>query len=660
MSGNNSQPNIILYTILLFTALFGCGQNNANHELDGEKNQLQHSNSPYLLQHADNPVNWYPWGEEAFKKAEREDKPIFLSIGYSTCYWCHVMERKVFMDEEIAVQMNKNFVNIKVDREERPDVDRVYMTAVRALTGGGGWPMSVFLTPDLKPFFGATYIPPEGQGERPGFSELANRIYNAWQNNRSEVIKQANRLTDHIKENSSPDLEPQNVNADALTSAFESFKGRYDAEYGGFGSAPKFPQPSNIDFLLAYYKEMGTKKALEMVEFTLQKMGASGTYDHLGKGFHRYSTDEQWRVPHFEKMLYDQAQLANSYLKGYKITGNKAFAEIARQILDFTNRWFYHPEGGFYSALNAESPPPENPDGEEEEGAYYLWTKSEIENHLPEQQANIFNHYYGVEANGNALKDPHNVFTGKNILYVNHTVAETANHFELSEQKTKKILKQAEETLYNIRIERPKPFLDDKIVLSWNGLMISAYANAYRILDNEAYLEHAEKSFRFIMDTMYQEETGTFKRRFRAGEARFDAHLADYAYFVQGLIDLYHATDKKSYLDYAIRFTDKQNELFYDPENGAFYDTGSKNNNLLVRTKEFYDGARPSGNSVSVHNLVRLAQLTGNEVYAQKAKASIQYFGKYLNQSPAAMPEMLQALTIYLNSNLASADPADK
>jgi len=654
------RKNIIVYFLLLFAPLFGCAQSSSeseNEKLDGDKNQLQYTNSPYLLQHADNPVNWYPWGEEAFAKAKREDKPIFLSIGYSTCYWCHVMERKVFMDKDIAAKMNKQFINIKVDREERPDVDRVYMTAVRALTGGGGWPMSVFLTPELKPFFGATYIPPEGSGDRPGFSQLADRIDDAWKNQRSQIINQAEKVTNHIKETSSPDPKPQKVTEEALLSGFESLKQRYDTEYGGFGSAPKFPQPSNLDFLLAYYKYSGNKEALEMVDFTLQEMAKGGMYDHIGEGFHRYATDQQWRVPHFEKMLYDQAQLANTYLRGYETTENEQYARVAKEILQFTGRWFYNPDGGFYSALNAESEPPENPESEKEEGAFYLWTKAGIERHLPEQQAKVFNFYYGVEADGNAVKDPHNVFTGKNILYINRSVGETAGQFGLTEQKTKQLLKQAEEALFNIRMERPKPFLDDKIVLSWNGLMISAYANAYNRLNNATYLEKAEQSYQFIMDNMYQEDTGTFKRRYRAGEVQFDAQMVDYAYLVQGLIDLYKATGNDTYLDNAKQFTDKQIELFYDEDNGGFYDTGSKNNNLLVRTKEFYDSARPSGNSVSVHNLVRLAEITESEKYTTKAQETIRYFGKYLNESPAAMPQMLQALNVHFNTYQASKSP---
>jgi len=648
---------LLVFQLMVFT-LFGCGQkaeqSQAQTKDQNYQNKLQYSNSPYLLMHADNPVNWYPWGEEAFKKAEQEAKPIFLSVGYSTCYWCHVMERKVFMNEEIASKMNRYFVNIKVDREERPDVDRVYMNAVRAMTGGGGWPMSVFLTPDLKPFFGATYIPPYGRQlsdgrQSTGFNELTDRINLIWKNQQQQVIQQANKVTEHIKQTSSPDLEPQKVTSSALETAFSSYVNRFDSVYGGFGSAPKFPRPSSLKFLLQYYQDSGNDKALEMTEFTLRKMAAGGMYDHIGEGFHRYSTDEQWRVPHFEKMLYDQAQLVNTYLQFYQITNNKQYATVARSVLEFVDRKFYNPEGGFYSALNAESPPPENPQAEEEEGAFYLWTTSQIEEALSDQQAEVFNYVYGVQEDGNALRDPHNVFTDKNILYKAHTRSEAAREFDLSEQKVDQLLKEAEQTLFKIRQGRPKPFLDDKIVLSWNGLMISAYANAYWVLGDEQYKQHAVQSVQFLMNNLYNTDTGQFKRRYRDGNARFEANMADYAYLVKGLLDLHEATGNKKWLDYATRFTNTQIELFYDPENGAFYDTRMEDKHLLVRTKEFYDGARPSGNSVAVTNLARLAELTGNKEFQERAVESMRYFGKYLNQQPSAMPEMLQGLALSLS-----------
>jgi len=644
----------------LLLSVFGCAQNadesraqDSPKESQDYQNQLQYSNSPYLLQHADNPVDWYPWSEEAFQKAEDENKPIFLSVGYSTCYWCHVMERKVFVNDEIASKMNEYFVNIKVDREQRPDVDRVYMNAVRAMTGGGGWPMSVFLTPDLKPFFGATYIPPYGRqtdnGQRStGFNQLTDRINSVWQNQRQQVLQQADKVTQHIRETASPDLESQEVSSSVFETAFSTISGRYDSEHGGFGNAPKFPRPSNLDFLLGYHRDSGNQKALEMVTFTLRKMSAGGMYDHIGEGFHRYSTDGQWRVPHFEKMLYDQAQLVNTYLEAFKITGDQQYAKVARKVLDFVDRTFYNPEGGFYSALNAESHPPENPEGEEEEGAFYVWKKSQIDEALPDQQAEIFNYVYGVEADGNALQDPHNVFTGKNILYKAHEVSEAAEQFDLSEDKVGQLLEKTKQTLFDIRNERPEPFLDDKIVLSWNGLMISAYANAYNVLGDQQYKEHATKSVQLLIDKLFNPETGQFKRTYRDGKAEFAANMEDYAYLVKGLLDLYEATENQQWLDYAKQFTDTQIELFYDTENGAFYDTRMEDKNLLIRTKESYDGARPSGNSVAINNLVRLADLTGNTGYDEKATESIQYFGSLLNQRPSGMPKMLQGLLLSL------------
>jgi len=641
---------IIIALQLVLLTFVGCAQNaeqskaqsSSSRDADGQ-NRLKDSNSPYLLQHADNPVDWYPWGEEAFEKAEEENKPIFLSIGYSTCYWCHVMERKVFMEENIASKMNRYFVNIKVDRERRPDVDRVYMNAVRAMTGGGGWPMSVFLTPDLKPFFGATYIPPYGnQQGGVGFDQLTERIAALWQNQRRQVTQQADNITEQVRENAAPELDPQQPGSSVPETAFSSYADLYDPQYGGFGQPPKFPRPATLDFLLQYYRDTGSEKALKMSEFTLQKMAAGGMYDHVGEGFHRYSTDDQWRVPHFEKMLYDQAQLVNTYLQAYQITKKERYADVARQVLEFVDRQFYNPEGGFYSALNAESPPPENPDAEEEEGAYYIWTKSEIDRVLSNQQAEVFHYIYGIEEDGNALQDPHNVFDGKNILYKAHNVSEAARQFDMSEEKINQFLEEAGETLFDIRQERPRPFLDDKIVLSWNGLMISAYAKAFDVLGDEQYKQHAVQSWQFLIDKLYDPETGQFKRTYRNGEAEFSANMEDYAYLVKGLLDLYEATDDEQWLNDAARFTDTQIELFYDRENGAFYDTGMENKRLLFRTKESYDGARPSGNSVAIANLVRLSELTGNPEYEEKATASVRYFGSYLNQRPSGMPKMLE------------------
>lgn len=617
----------------------------------GNKNNLQYASSPYLLMHADNPVNWYRWGDKAFQKARKQNKPIFLSIGYSTCYWCHVMERKVFMDPDIAKKMNKYFINIKMDREQHPDVDRIYMKAVRIMTGGGGWPMSVFLTPDLKPFFGATYIPPESRGRRPGFSELSDRMNTVWRNQRDMVRKQAEKVTQRIQQTAATDLTPTNVESTVFQTAFSSIKDRFDSQYGGFGKGQKFPQASNIEFLLNYHKDSGSDQALEMASFTLNAMKRGGIYDHIGEGFHRYATDRKWRVPHFEKMLYNQAQLANIYLKAYQISDTPSYRHTAENILNFTKRMFYHPEGGFYSALNAESPTPENPKGEAKEGAYYTWTYERISELLNEQQTKIFTYVYGVKENGNVEKDPRGEFTGENILYKAHTTEEASQNFDIGKDRVKTLLSKSEQTLFEARQKRPRPFLDDKIVLSWNGLMVSAYANGYKITGKDEYAQIAEKSANFLIEHMYDPESKSMDRRFRNGKVGIDANLTDYAYFVKGLLDLYEATDKQRWLNYARTFTDQQIELFYDKGKGGFYDSRMAGESLLFQTKGFRDGARPSGNSVAVNNLARLYKITGKQDYLAKAEQTMKYFGTYLNQRPGAMPNMLSGIRNVLDVN---------
>jgi len=613
-------------------------------DTSGKKNKLQFEESPYLLQHADNPINWHPWGDEAFRKSENQNKPVFLSIGYSTCYWCHVMERNVFMDEEIATFMNEHFINIKVDREERPDIDRVYMAAVQALTGGGGWPMSVFLTPQLKPFFGATYIPPNGTENRPGFKTLAENIIKVWNNQPQQIVKQAEKVTNHIRVTNATSLEPEPVSGGIADSAFKTYQMRYDKQNGGFGKAPKFPRPSSLLFLLNYYRVNNNSQALNMTEHTLLQMAEGGINDHIGGGFHRYSTDAQWHVPHFEKMLYDQALLTTAYLKAYEITGNQRFAKIARSILNFVDREMTHPKGGFYSALNAESPPPKNPNGEEEEGAFYLWTYDEIQKQLPPKQSDLFTYIYGVKPDGNVKQDPHNVFIGENILHKIHSINDASARFNMDQQTIEQQLSEAEATLFSIRQKRPKPFLDDKILLSWNSLMISAYADAYRVLEDPTYKTKAIQSIEFLMDTLYNSDTGETKRRYRNGEARFNANLADYAYFVRSLIDLFEATQNSHWLNLAVQFTESQIDLFYDQKNGAFFDNRTAGTELLMQTKEFYDGDKPAGNSMAINNLAALAEITKNDRFKKLAGQSIRYFGSLLNDQPSAVPHMLLAL----------------
>ena len=533
-------------------------------------NRLVHEKSPYLLQHAFNPVDWHPWSEEAFAKARSENKPIFLSVGYSSCYWCHVMERKVFENEEIARLVNQYFVNIKVDREERPDVDRIYMNALQAMTGGGGWPMSLFLTPDLKPFFGRSYVPAEK------FREIIGQVQKIWTSEPGKILQSGQEITEALKKSSvvsKSGLEPKES---ILRSAYEQFQQNFDRQHGGFGVRPKFPRPATLNFLLRYQSRFNEAEALRMVLATLQKMRAGGIYDHLGGGFHRYSVDGQWRVPHFEKMLYDQAQLASSFLEAYQITHNPDYAATARETLNYVLGIMTDPEGGFYSAEDAESPVDLDRPEKKEEGAFYLWTEDEIERILGIDRARIFNYQYGIRAEGNALEDVHKVFSDKNILFVEHSIDETAKKFQQTTDQIARTLAESRTILFLERQKRPRPHLDDKILTSWNGLMISAFARAFQMLEDRAYLRTAERAADFIYRKLYDAQAKRLLRRYRDGDARFAANLEDYAFFTMGLLDLYEASLNIRWLKLAIELTEIQNTLFYDGDNGGFFDTSAK------------------------------------------------------------------------------------
>jgi len=616
----------------------------AEHAEEGKMpNRLIYSDSPYLLQHAFNPTDWHTWGEAAFQKAREQDKPIFLSIGYSTCYWCHVMERKVFSDPSIAETLNEQAIPVKVDREEQPDVDRIYMQALRLMRNSGGWPANLFLTQELKPFFGATYIPPQGRGQQPGFPGVVRQIAGAWQNERGQINQTAEKLTTALRQRLTPDLSPTPVGANELRGGYEALVQEYDSTYGGFGSAPKFPQPQTPSFLLHYYERTGTEWALDMTTHTLREMANGGMYDHVGDGFHRYSTDTRWFKPHFEKMLYDQALLTRTYLHAYDITGNDGFAQVARGVLAFVEREMTRPEGGFYSAMNAESLPDEEAE-EPVEGTYYTWRADRIDELLPDRQAEVYKYVFGVEPNGNVQKDPRGEFTGKNILHRAHTNAEAADEFGLSVEDVRDRLQQAETTLFEARQERIPPSLDTKSVTAWNGMMLSAYARAYDVLGDEKYRETAVKAAQFLLGELYNEESGTLYRRYRDGEVAHNANMEDYAYLAWGLIDLYEATGTQKWLDKATMLTDRQIERFYDEGTGGFYDTAGNQEYLLVRSKSFYGGARPAGNAIALTNLVELHDLTGEERYQQLAEESFQHFGQALQRSPAGLTQFLTAL----------------
>ena len=601
-------------------------------------NHLIAEKSPYLQQHAHNPVDWYPWGVEAFQKAREEDKPIFLSIGYSTCHWCHVMERESFENDTIAEIINRSFVPVKVDREERPDVDRIYMTYVQAATGSGGWPMSVFLTPDLKPFFGGTYFPPDNRYGRPGFPILLDRIATAWREQRAEIEQTSGNVIAQLKNISDSGKTGGIADQTTLDSAFQFFRRTFDSARGGFGDAPKFPRPVALNFLFRYYARTHRSEALQMSLDTLRAMAAGGMHDQLGGGFHRYSVDERWFVPHFEKMLYDQAQLAISYIEAYQITHNALYSDIARSTLDYVLRDMTHADGGFYSAEDADSViDPANP-REKGEGAFYIWSAAELEQVLGPDLYNVFAAHYGVEKDGNVEHDPQHEFTGKNILYLRQT-PEPGIGGQLEEAKTK---------LLAIRSKRVRPHLDDKILTSWNALMISAFAKAALALDEPRYLAAAQRASIFILTRMYDAASGELQRRFRAGESAIHGFLDDYAFFIAALLDLYEADFDPRHLDTALTLAAKMRELFEDSERGAFFTTAGQDASLVLRMKDDYDGAEPSGNSVALLDLFRLAHLTDRDEYRGAAARTLEALMPKMSAQPVAVPQMLVALDYFL------------
>ena len=607
-----------------------------------QANHLIQEKSPYLLQHAYNPVDWYPWGDEALNKAVTEDKPIFLSIGYSTCHWCHVMAHESFENQEIADFLNKYFVSIKVDREERPGLDQIYMAATQAMTGSGGWPMSLFLMPDTKPFYAGTYFPPSAGHGRPGFMDILQAIKTAWLTDRVNLSLSAEKITAHLRKESSD--AGLSIEKAWLDKGFSQLEESYEPKYGGFAQAPKFPRPVVMDFLLRYYKATGNKSARDMALFTLDEMVAGGMYDQIGGGFHRYSVDGQWRVPHFEKMLYDQSQLVLSYLSAFQLTGNPAYKNTVNEILGYVLRDMRHPEGGFYSAEDADSVNPYDP-SEHSEGAFYLWTEEEIDGLLSGKQALLFKEYYGVRPAGNALHDPQKEFTGRNILYQEKELVEAARMAKLNEQDAEILLSEAKDILLKKRQSRTAPHLDDKIITAWNGLMVSAFAKAAMILENDEYLTAANEATDFLLEKLMVD--GELVRRWRDGEARYTAGLDDYSFLVQGLLDLYEASHDPVRVQSAVDLTRKMIEHFSD-ERGGFYDT-PQSAMLLSRMKAGYDGAEPSGNSVAAINLLRLASITGREQWRELAVKTIESFGKTLSSYPPAMPLMLSAMDFQMD-----------
>ncbi len=608
------------------------------------ENRLVHEKSPYLLQHAHNPVNWYPWGPEAFEAARREQKPIFLSIGYSTCHWCHVMERESFENEEIAAILNRSFIPIKVDREERPDVDRIYMSYVQASTGGGGWPMSVWLTPDLRPFVGGTYFPPDNRYGRAGFPVVLERIAEAWRQDRDKILASSNTVLEQLQKQAEVAAEGRAAaDSSALDSGFNGFRRIFDSRHGGFGQAPKFPRPVVHNFLLRYHARTNSQEALSMVLDTLRAMAQGGMNDQLGGGFHRYSVDEYWFVPHFEKMLYDQAQLAMSYLEAFQITKEGAFATEARRIFDYVLRDMTDPEGGFYSAEDADSVIDPADPHEKGEGAFYIWTQAEIEAIVGQPAARWFCYRYGVKTDGNVRSDPHNEFGGRNILFLEHSLEDVADHFEEPLEEITSAIGNAGRKLFDARAKRVRPHLDDKVLTAWNGLMIGAFAKAGAILEDPRYADAALRATDFVMSRMYQSGDGILLRRYRQGDAAIPGFLDDYAFFVQALLDQYEASFDMPHLEWAITLTEKQIELFEDKQQGGFFSTAAGDPNLVMRMKDDYDGAEPSGNSIAALNLLRLSGITGRDDFREAAVRTLQAFAGRITETPFGVPQMLVA-----------------
>ena len=594
-------------------------------------NRLANETSPYLLQHKDNPVDWYPWGEEALRRAREEDKPILLSVGYSACHWCHVMERESFEDEETARIMNEHFVNIKVDREERPDIDSIYMSAVQALTRHGGWPMTVFLTPDGAPFYGGTYFPPVPKGGLPSFQQVLLSLADAYENRYDEVSRSAESVREYLRATTGAALPQTAVGTELLDRAAESLISELDRRFGGFGGAPKFPQAMNLEVLLRHHHRTGDLAALSGVEDTLRAMAQGGIYDQLGGGFARYSVDQYWLVPHFEKMLYDNALLSRLYLEAYQATDNPFYRRIAEETLDYVVRDMTSPEGGFYSAEDADS--------EGEEGKFYVWTPAEIRGVLDEEDATLAERYWDVTERGN--------FEGKNILYVPRPPEAVAAEFGISPEELRERIEGIRSTLFAEREKRTRPGRDEKILAAWNGLMLRSFAFAARVLNREDYREVAERNAAFLLDRLRVD--GRLRRSYKDGQAKFNGYLEDYAMAADGLVTLYEATFQTRWLAEAENLCDAVLELFWDEGSGAFYDTPADHEELVTRPRDVYDNAAPSGTSVATDVLLRLSLLLDREDYRARAESVLEGLSGGMERLPGAFGRLLAALDFHLS-----------
>ncbi|MDD5730759.1 MAG: thioredoxin domain-containing protein [Candidatus Omnitrophica bacterium] len=622
-------------------------------------NRLIKEKSPYLLQHAHNPIDWYPWGEEALAKARKEEKPIFLSIGYSACHWCHVMEKEAFSNIEVAQILNDNFIAVKVDREERPDLDNIYMSAVTAMTGRGGWPLTIILTPELKPFYGGTYFYPEDALGNPGLKTILNAITQGWKSRKGEIIATSEALSRAIS-----DIDASSENAPALDEAvldkaYKEFLLIFDPLYAGFGRAPKFSNGHTISFLMRYWKRTRAQKSLEMAQRTLISLSRGGIYDHIGGGFHRYTIDEQWRIPHFEKMLYDQAMLSKAYLEAYQAAGREEYLTVAKGIFEYVLGEMASPEGAFYSAQDADSAYDAASPDKKEEGAFYFWTSEELSELLGEEAARIAGHYFGIEANGNIETGKDDELKGKNILFVASDFTRTAAYFGKTEKEIDGIIQDSRRKLFSARAKRPKPSFDDKVLSDWNGLMISSLAFSFRVLKEPRYLIAAKRAADFIIQKMITAE-GELFHRYRDNEAAIPGMIEDYAFFIQGLLDLYEATFELPYLRLAKTLAEKFLLDFWDNSNSGFFFTADKSPGILARRKDIYDGAIPSGNSIAALDLLRLAGLLGERNFERKAEAALAAFSSKIWETPSAYAQALIALDFVLGPHEEIVIAADK
>ena len=594
-------------------------------------NRLANETSPYLLQHANNPVDWYPWGEEALQRSKNEDKPILLSIGYSACHWCHVMERESFEDEATALLMNEYFVSIKVDREERPDLDAVYMEAVQMLTGSGGWPMTVFLTPEGKPFYGGTYFPPVDRFNMPGFPRLLESVARSYRDSRSEIDRVTNQITEQLGRTGQIPKGDSPVTVETLHQAYTVLATNFDYQNGGHGTAPKFPQAMNLEVLLRYYRHGYNDRALEMVDLTLEKMAQGGIYDQIAGGFARYSTDAYWLVPHFEKMLYDNALLSRLYLHAHQATGRGMYRRIAEETLDYILREMTGPEGGFYSATDADS--------EGEEGKFFVWTPAEIEAVLGDE-AGIFSGFFGVTQAGN--------FEGNNILNIKQKASDYARQQGIALERLVDVVERGKNSLLTEREKRVHPLLDDKVLASWNGMMLRSFSEAGSALSREDYLDAAIKNASFLLETMRPH--GKLLRTYRAGQAKLSGFLEDYSFVADGLLALYEATFNQRWLAASVDLADRMIQLFWDDGVGGFYDTSIEHDQLVVRPRDVLDNAQPCGGSVATEVLLKLAVITGNEEYRVKAATPLRTLKDLMGRAPAGTGQWLAALDFYVST----------